>query len=91
MLPADYVLRAIPLEAGDHSIRLEYRSPAFTIGKWVSLLSLIAYGVAIAVALGFVPARLRTKLGAALATNLRPLQRLGGGGPSSRRRSSSES
>jgi hypothetical protein len=61
VLPADYVLRAIPLAAGDHSIRLEYRSTAFDVGKWVSLVSLVAYAVAIAAAFGFVPARLRPK------------------------------
>jgi hypothetical protein len=61
VLPADYVLRAIPLTAGDHSIRLEYRSNAFTVGKWVSLVSLVAYGIAIAATLGFVPTGLRGK------------------------------
>jgi Bacterial membrane protein YfhO len=48
VMPADYVLRAIPLEAGDHMIRLEYRSIPFVIGKWISLVALVAYGFTIA-------------------------------------------
>jgi hypothetical protein len=40
VLPANYVLRAIPLGTGHHSIRLEYRPRLFVIGGWVSLLSL---------------------------------------------------
>jgi hypothetical protein len=58
VMPANYVLRAIPLAAGDHTIRLEYRSLAFTVGKWISLAALLAYGLAIATAQGFVRPRL---------------------------------
>ncbi|HEY1600749.1 MAG TPA: 6-pyruvoyl-tetrahydropterin synthase-related protein [Pirellulales bacterium] len=47
VMAADYVLRAIPLEAGDHLIRLEYRSIPFAIGKWISLVAIVAYGLAI--------------------------------------------
>jgi hypothetical protein len=47
VMPADYVLRAIPLAAGDHFIRLEYRSLGFTLGKWLSLLALLSYGIAV--------------------------------------------
>jgi hypothetical protein len=43
VLPADYALRAVPLAAGTHRFRMEYRPPLFYIGLWVSLLSLFAY------------------------------------------------
>ena len=45
VLPADYFLRAVPLRAGRHLFRLEYRPMAFEIGKWVSLASLTCYVV----------------------------------------------
>lgn len=41
--PANYVLRAVPLAAGHHRLRLEYSSPEFQIGKWISLLSVILF------------------------------------------------
>ena len=44
VLPADYFLRAIPLRAGHHLIRLEYVPTAFVVGKWVTLFSLAGYG-----------------------------------------------
>jgi len=43
VLPANYILRAIPLQAGKHRIRLEYAPRAFQIGKWVSVLALLLY------------------------------------------------
>lgn len=43
VLPANYVLRAIPLEAGHHKLRVEYTSPAYQIGKWVSVFSWLAF------------------------------------------------
>jgi uncharacterized membrane protein YfhO len=43
VLPANYVLRAIPLAAGSHRLRLEYAPLAFRAGVWVSLASLIVY------------------------------------------------
>jgi hypothetical protein len=43
VLPANYVLRAIPLQAGHHRIRLEYRPDSFIIGKWISIMALLAY------------------------------------------------
>lgn len=41
--PANYVLRSVPLAAGHHRLRLEYFSPEFEIGKWVSLVSAILF------------------------------------------------
>ncbi|PYK66757.1 MAG: hypothetical protein DME45_11800 [Verrucomicrobia bacterium] len=43
LLPADYVLRAVPLAAGHHLLRVEYRPVAFAIGKWISLICVVAF------------------------------------------------
>ena len=43
VLPADYVLRAIPLSQGHHRIRLEYSPLAFRVGAWISLVSIIGF------------------------------------------------
>jgi len=43
VMPANYILRAIPLSAGHHVFRLEYLPRAFVIGKWISISSLIVY------------------------------------------------
>lgn len=40
LLPANYVLRAIPLSAGTHRLRVEYLPAAFRVGAWISGLSL---------------------------------------------------
>jgi Bacterial membrane protein YfhO len=47
LLAANYVLRAVPLAAGHHLLRVEYRPLAFTIGKWISILSVVAFLVAL--------------------------------------------
>jgi len=41
--PANYCLRAIPLAAGHHRIRVEYTPVAFRIGVCVSIISLLAF------------------------------------------------
>lgn len=46
VLPAFHGLRAIPLGAGHHRIRLEYAPAAFTVGVWVSLGAWVAFGAA---------------------------------------------
>ena len=43
VLPANYTLRAIPLTAGSHHFRLEYRPDGFVVGRWVTVLSLLVY------------------------------------------------
>jgi Bacterial membrane protein YfhO len=43
LLPANYVLRAVPLAAGHHLFRVEYRPVTFVIGKWISLICLAAF------------------------------------------------
>ncbi len=47
-LPADYALRAVPLEAGAHHLRMEYRPRAFVLGVLISLIAVTAYGAAFA-------------------------------------------
>jgi len=37
ILPADHAFRAVSLEAGEHTIRFEYRPLSFRVGAWVSL------------------------------------------------------
>jgi len=41
--PADYVLRAVPLAAGHHKLRVEYAPREFVFGKWISIIALLAY------------------------------------------------
>jgi hypothetical protein len=48
LIPANYILRGIPLAAGLHRLRIEYRPTAFVVGKWVSLVSLASF-IALAV------------------------------------------
>ena len=43
LIPANYILRAVPLQAGTHRLRIEYRPVGFVIGKWISLASLAAF------------------------------------------------
>ena len=43
LLPANYVLRGVPLAPGHHRVRIEYAPRAFTVGAWVSIGSLLAF------------------------------------------------
>lgn len=43
VMPANYVLRAIPLAKGYHYFRLEYLPLTFQIGKWISIVSAITF------------------------------------------------
>ncbi len=43
VIPANYILRAIPLTAGQHRIRLEYSPLGFRVGKWISIVAAIAF------------------------------------------------
>jgi hypothetical protein len=47
VMPANYCLQAVPLAAGHHHFRLEYFSIGFLVGKWVSIVGLCIYLVAI--------------------------------------------
>jgi len=48
VLPANYVLRAIPLSQGHHHIQIEYAPVGFRVGTWISIASLAAFVSAIA-------------------------------------------
>jgi hypothetical protein len=43
LLPANYVLRAVPLAAGHHRFRVEYAPVGFTIGKWISIVAFVLF------------------------------------------------
>jgi len=45
VLPANYILQAIPLGPGKHTFVLEYSPLAFRVGKWISLVSVFIYAV----------------------------------------------
>jgi hypothetical protein len=49
LLPANYILRAVPLAAGHHHLRVEYARETLVLGKWISILA----GLAFAAALGW--------------------------------------
>jgi len=48
VLPADHALRAIPLTAGRHAIRLQYRPVSFWWGFWISAIAAALYAAALA-------------------------------------------
>jgi hypothetical protein len=41
--PADYFLRAVPLAAGHHRLRVEYTPAVYPIAKWVSVISWLVF------------------------------------------------
>ena len=43
VLPADYMLRGIPLQAGHHTLRLQYVAPAWKISEAITTISLLAF------------------------------------------------
>ena len=43
VVPANYVLQAIPLSQGHHRIQIEYRPAAFRAGAWISLAALLGF------------------------------------------------
>ena len=43
LLPANYILRAVPLLAGHHHLRVEYARDALAIGKWISIIAALAF------------------------------------------------
>lgn len=43
IMPANYILRAIPLTKGHHKIRVEYLPGSFIVGKWFSIISFFVY------------------------------------------------
>jgi hypothetical protein len=43
VVPANYVLQAIPLSQGHHRIQIEYRPVGFRVGAWISLAALLGF------------------------------------------------
>jgi len=43
VMPANYVLRAVPLGAGHHRFRLEYSPAAFVAGVWISFFAALIF------------------------------------------------
>jgi hypothetical protein len=52
-LPANYCLRAVPLQAGHHKLLMEFAPRGFRIGKWISIVAACGW----LAALGWVLAR----------------------------------
>jgi hypothetical protein len=50
VMPANYTLRAIPLAAGHHEIRMEYLPTGFRIGRWISIVAAAGYALALVLA-----------------------------------------
>jgi hypothetical protein len=46
LMPANYVLRAVPLAAGHHRLRVEYAPAGFRVGIWVSAVAWLGFAVA---------------------------------------------
>jgi hypothetical protein len=51
VMPANWCLRAVPLGAGHHLLRMEYLPAGFRLGKWLSIVSLGVFCVLIGVCL----------------------------------------
>jgi uncharacterized membrane protein YfhO len=49
VMPADYVLMAVPLTAGRHAFTLEYAPSSYALGKTISGASVVALAIAIPV------------------------------------------
>jgi len=47
LLPANYILRAVPLATGHHRLRVEYAPREFVFGKWISIVASLAFLVAL--------------------------------------------
>ncbi|MFH0845451.1 MAG: hypothetical protein V1930_08230 [Pseudomonadota bacterium] len=43
LIPANYILQAVPLSGGRHLIRVEYYPISFQIGKWLSIVTILFY------------------------------------------------
>jgi len=43
VIPVDFTLRGIPLKAGSHHFLLEYAPDSYTIGRWISLASVLFF------------------------------------------------
>jgi hypothetical protein len=51
VMPANYCLRAVPLQAGHHKILMEYAPRGYRIGWWISLVATTAWLAALGLVL----------------------------------------
>jgi len=58
VMPANYCLRAVPLQAGHHKILMEYAPMGYRIGWWISIVAATGW----LVALGWLLARKRNSV-----------------------------
>ena len=42
---ANWTQQAIPLAAGKHHLRVEYRPASFVLGKWVTIVSIVLFAI----------------------------------------------
>lgn len=73
LIPADYILRGVPLQAGVHRLRIEYVPERFQMAIWISLVSLLIFA---ALTVVWLVLRRRRKLAsnaAVVSGNLRGL------------------
>ena len=47
VMPANHTLRAIPLAAGRHRLHIEYLPWGYRVGRWVSIVSVLAFAGAV--------------------------------------------
>jgi hypothetical protein len=52
VMPVDYTLRGIPLASGTHHFVLEYAPTSYTVGRWISFVSVLFF-LSCCVAVGF--------------------------------------
>jgi len=45
ILPANYILRAVPLAVGKHTLTIEYLPFAFRMGIWISVITVVIYQI----------------------------------------------
>ncbi|UPT74410.1 MAG: SGNH/GDSL hydrolase family protein [Elusimicrobiota bacterium] len=79
VLPAYHALRAIPLAAGRHRLRLEYRPSGYVVGRWISLAAWLVFLALCAVRAGWRPPlpRRRPSAAAALVLSLAFVEAIG--------------
>jgi hypothetical protein len=71
-MPANYCLRAIPLEAGHHLLRVEYSPLGFRIGKAVSIVAVAVFLALCALARTFHTSGFGAPIFNRLSTSSRP-------------------
>jgi hypothetical protein len=47
LVPANYILRAVPLQAGHHHLRVEYTRGVLRLGEWISIVAALGFVAAL--------------------------------------------